>query len=201
MKKIKSVLVVLSGVLLISTLAPQQAEAQFGIGASYEIRDEDPQNGFGVRIEKGILNKLPVVNLALRAHFSNFSEENQVNLGNQSGTYSREIQDYDFGVAAIGGVNIGLLKPYVGVGLGSNTVDIQRSEVENIDLPENNNDSKIYWNALVGAEISPIPLLKPFVEYRYTSVGEDFFKDAQNQNIEEISSKNGRIIFGVLLRF
>ncbi|MDR8392258.1 outer membrane beta-barrel protein [Aliifodinibius sp. S!AR15-10] len=195
MDNFKRVLMVLAGVILIGSVTPNQAAAQWGVGASYEIRDEEPKNGFGVRIERGILNKLPIVQLGLRAHFSNFSEENDVR-SNGNLYADTEVKDYDFGVTALGGVSIGLLKPYVGLGLGSNTVDLEGS-----DLPDNLDDSesKIYWNALVGAEISAIPVLKPFVEYRYSDVGESFYDDVQQQNVP--SSSNGRVVFGVLLKF
>ncbi|MFH5833182.1 outer membrane protein [Halalkalibaculum sp. DA384] len=198
MDNIKRVLTVLAGVLLISSMVPQNAEAQWGIGASYEVRDEEPQNGFGVRIERGILNKLPIVQLGLRAHFSNFSEENQVDYQNRTGSFSQEIKDYDFGLTALGGVSVGFLKPYVGVGLGSNTVDMDVPDDASVEAVE---ESSLYWNALVGAEVSAIPLLKPFVEYRYTNVNEDFFEDARDMNVPAPSSSNGRIIFGVLLQF
>ncbi|MDX1639244.1 MAG: outer membrane beta-barrel protein [Balneolaceae bacterium] len=199
MDYVKRVVAVVAGVMLAVSIVPQEAEAQWGIGASYEIRDEVPENGFGVRIERGILNKLPVVKLGLRAHFSNFSEENNVTTsGNVS--YTQEISDYDFGVTALGGVNIGLVKPYVGLGLGSNTINIDRSDLPSgSPLSQEDDESNIYWNALVGAEVSAIPLLKPFVEYRYTDVGGDFFDDVQSQSVP--SSQNGRIVFGVLLRF
>ncbi len=194
MNYMKRVLVVFTTVLFISLMVPLQADAQWGIGASYEVRDEEPKNGFGLRIERNILQKLPIVKLGLRAHFSSFSDENSVSQNNV--TYTTEINDYDFGVTALGGVSIGLLKPYVGLGLGSNTVDLEGS-----DLPENLDDSesKIYWNALVGAEVSAIPALKPFIEYRYSDVGEEFYNSVQDQNVP--ASSNSRVVFGVLLRF
>lgn len=196
---LKKAILILAGIVLACSLSPNITIAQWGIGGSYEIRDREPENGFGVRLERGILQKFPIVDLGLRAHFSYFSDENQVDPQdpNQS-TFSQEITDYDIGVTALAGVNIGLLKPYVGIGLGSNTINLDVSN----DAPDgfsDNEESKIYWNALIGAELSPLPVLKPFVEYRYSDVGEDFFKNAQSQNVRE--SYNGRIIFGVLLSF
>lgn len=194
---LKKAILILAGIVLACLFSPNITRAQWGIGGSYEIRDREPENGFGVRLERGILQKFPI--LGLRAHFSYFSDENQVDPQdpNQS-TFSQEITDYDIGVTALAGVNIGLLKPYVGIGLGSNTINLDVSN----DAPDgfsDNEESKIYWNALIGAELSPLPVLKPFVEYRYSDVGEDFFKNAQSQNVRE--SYNGRIIFGVLLSF
>lgn len=176
-----SILVI--GMLMI----PAQAQAQWSIGASYEIREEEPQNGFGARIERQILGKLPLVKLGLRAHFSYFSEENELSSG--GATYSTDLTNYDFGLAAIGGISLGLLKPYVGLGLGSTTFDVSAEDVPG--AIEDDTESKVYWNALVGAEVSPIPALKPFVEYRFESVEEPDFAPGSS----------GRVIFGLSIAF
>lgn len=196
--KFKRTLLALTGLLLIATLAPRLTYAQWGVGASYEIRDEEPKNGFGLRIERGILKQLPIVDLGVRAHFSYFNEENQVDPQDPGlSSYGEEITDYDFGITALGGVSVGLLKPYIGLGLGSNSVNVDYS-----DAPQgfdDDSESQIYWNALAGAELSVTPILKPFVEYRYTDVGDTFFSEVESGNIPDAS--NGRIIFGVLLNF
>lgn len=172
-------------ILFLVMLIPSQAYAQWGIGASYEVRQETPKNGFGLRIERGILGKVPVVDLRLRAHFSYFNKENSASSG--GGTISKEITNYDFGLAAIGGVSLGLIKPYVGLGLGSTTFDLDQS---NTQLPDDS-DSKIFWNALAGVELSPIPVLKPFVEYRLQPSDEPDFSD----NFDS----NGRFVVGLTL--
>lgn len=184
--------------LFAGLLFPIQSKAQWGIGASYEIRQKVPENGFGVRIERDILQQLPIVSLGLRAHFSYFNDENQFDYQDPGGsfTYSSNITDYDYGVTALGGASIGFVKPYVGVGLGSNTINVERSNLPTgSPLDAESNSNKIYWNALIGAEISAIPALRPFVEYRHTDVGSDFFDDAEN-----LKSAGGRIVFGVLLK-
>ena len=204
MNKWKQILIVLVAALLVYPFVPSTAEAQWGVGASYEIRNEAPKHGFGVRIEKSIFNMIPLVDLGIRAHFSNFSEKNQLNYQYQtlSYSYSRTVQDYDYGLTAIGGVSLGLLKPYVGLGLGSNTVNIKRSDLpQTSPLEQSATQSKIFWNALLGAQVNLLPLLHPFVEYRYTNVGKSFFQNLEQQGIPKPSSSNGRLILGVLVRF
>ncbi|HBX66617.1 MAG: hypothetical protein CL670_04880 [Balneola sp.] len=172
--------------------------AQLEIGASYELRDAEPQNGFGVRIEKGILEKLPLVNLSLRLHGSYFSEENNVDPDNQSFSYSEDLTNYDVGVAAIGGVSVGLLEPYVGVGLGTENYERAISDVQNNQgnaIPEEGNESSLYWNVLAGAKVTIIPILKPFVEYRYSA------SELEKPEFQNVNSKTGRIMFGVSLSF
>lgn len=166
---------------------PTQTYAQWGIGASYEMRSETPENGFGLRLERGILGKVPVVDLRLRAHFSYFNENADLSTG--GGTVPAEITNYDYGLAAIGGVSLGLVKPYVGLGIGSTTFDAQYQ-----GLPNPGSDSQFFWNALIGAEISAIPVLNPFVEYRLQPSDEpDFSQD-------DLGS-NGRLVLGVTLNF
>lgn len=178
-------LVSIIGILLLGIIAlPRETFAQWSLGASYEIRQEDPTNGFGARLERQILKGLPVVDLGLRAHFSYFSEENGVT---SDGVAYGKIENYDFGLAATGGVSVGLVKPYVGLGLGSNTFDLESEDAQN----PGGKESKIFWNALVGAEISPIPVLKPFVEYRFQQVEEPEFAPGST----------GRLIFGLSLSF
>jgi hypothetical protein len=71
MKK-KALLTFISALLLLPLTFTKTADAQWSIGASYEVRDEEPTNGFGVRLERDILSAVPVVDLGLRGHFSFF---------------------------------------------------------------------------------------------------------------------------------
>lgn len=178
-------LLLLIPILFILTFLTE-AQAQIEIGASYELRSEEPKNGFGIRLEKGILEKLPLIKLRTRLHFSYFNEEISVSGGGQ--TFSTDLTSYDFGIALSGGVPIGLIEPYAGLGLGSETLDLSNDDFQNVG-----DESNIYWNTFIGARVTIIPLLKPFVEYRYSNykLSSPDFSDDQN----------GRIMFGVYLSF
>lgn len=177
--------------LIIAVLFSASSFAQFEVGASYELRNEDPKNGFGLRVQKGILEKLPLVDVGLRAHFSYFSQEN--NVSENTFSYSEDLTNYDFGLAGYGGISLGLLHPYVGLGLGSETTDINYQNTSGVFNEDEGNESNIFWNTFVGAKVTTIPLIKPFIEYRYSNkkLSEPELADGQN----------GRIIFGVLLSF
>ncbi|MEL7833839.1 outer membrane protein [Fodinibius sp. Rm-B-1B1-1] len=190
MKSIKYILAVVIFTCSLGML-PQMASAQTSIGASYEIRDEDPQNGFGLRLERGILGQLPIVDLGLRAHFSYFNDD----ISYENRTYSTDVTSYDYGLAAVGGVSLGLLSPYVGLGLGASTLDVTREDVGGVSAPEESNDSAFYWNGFVGAKVSPIPNIKPFVEYRFEDIS-----DYENE-LNDVGNSSGRLIFGVSLSF
>jgi opacity protein-like surface antigen len=184
------------GILLLAfSFTP--AQAQWAVGASYEIRSESPETGFGARVENTVDLPVPMVNLGFRGYFSYFSEENQLSQNNIE--YSQVLKNYDFGASVLGKVNIGLAKPYVGVGLGSSTTDLSYSDAENLSVSlEGDDDSRFAYHGLIGGEISLIPMLNPFIEYRFTDYSGDLsFDNTQTQ----IKDSNGRLIFGVTLRF
>lgn len=169
MKK-KALLAFVTVLLLLPLTLTETADAQWSIGASYEMRDEDPTNGFGVRLERDILSAVPIVDLGLRGHFSFFNESNDVSSGGV--TFDQTIQSYDFGVAATGGVSIGLVKPYVGLGIGwdNTSLDYSGGDVEGVNLQEDFEAQDFYWNGFVGAQVTIIPILNPFIEYRFTDI-------------------------------
>lgn len=195
MKK-KTLLTFLAVLLLLPFTLVDTANAQWSIGASYEVRDEDPTNGFGVRIERGILSAIPIVDLGLRGHFSYFNESND--LSREGVTLDQTIQSYDFGLAATGGVSVGLVKPYVGLGIGWDNSSLEYSgdvgDVGNIstDIRDEFEVDDFYWNGFVGAEVTIIPILSPFIEYRFTQISgrDDIYLD----NVS-------RLALGVSLRF
>jgi opacity protein-like surface antigen len=166
----------------------ENAHAQWGIGASYEVRNEDPTNGFGVRVERSILGMVPIVDFNMRAHFSYFNETNA--LSPSGASISGDAESYDYGLAVTAGVNIALIKPYVGFGIGSETIDF-KSEMD----PESElsfKEANFYWNAFGGAELRLLPLLNPFIEYRITNL----------TGTDQIRTDNiGRFAIGINLRF
>lgn len=171
-------------VLAACLMMPAQSMAQWSIGASYEIRDEDPKNGFGLRLERDILKPIPIIDIGLRAHFSYFSEDN--NFSRDGASFSGDFNIYDYGLAATGGFSLGFLKPYVGVGIGRSNVDF---DGERNGSAFDDSDSRVFWNSFVGAELTPIPKLNPFIEYRFQPTDEADFEP----------SSNGRLIIGLSL--
>ncbi|MDZ7681900.1 MAG: outer membrane beta-barrel protein [Fodinibius sp.] len=153
--KLKKILLAFAAFAVLLSAAPQTASAQWSLGASYEIRNEEPKNGFGARIEREILGGLPLVNVGIRAHFSYFNDENSINYndGSTSYSYSQDITNYDYGLAAVGGVTVGPINPYVGLGLGATSLDVNRS-----DLPNNSAFNK---RRLMTVEFTGMDLLEP----------------------------------------
>lgn len=178
----------ISGLLLVMAacmMVPTQSMAQWSLGVSYEMREEAPENGYGIRIERSILNKLPVVDLGIRAHFSFFNEENEFGEGNQS--ISGEFTYFDYGLTATGGIGLGLFKPYVGLGIGKSDIEFKG------DNGGDFSDTEFFWNGLAGAELTIIPKIHPFVEYR--------FQQADNPEDVNMEFDSGRLILGLSILF
>ncbi len=163
----------------------QTAEAQWAVGGSYEIRNEDPENGFGFRIERSFLQGAPLIDLGIRAHFSYFNDEN--NVSRDDFTFSQQIDVYDYGLAALAGVKLGIVKPYVGLGIGNQQFKFN-ADVEGFDF----NESSFYWNGFGGAEFTLLPVLNPFIEYRIANLTST--DDIEFDNVS-------RLAIGINLRF
>jgi opacity protein-like surface antigen len=172
---------------MVFLFAPVHAMAQWNIGASYQIRNEKPKKGFGVHIQRQVLKAIPIVYLGLRAHFSYFKssyEERVTDMPNPT----TNIKFYDYGLDAIGGVPLGILKPYIGIGIGSNKYKINDNSIHS-----SRSESKFFFNSFVGAALTFIPLLHPFIEYRFEPTDSPrFFKDFNS---------DGRLVLGLSLVF
>ena len=163
----------------------ETANAQWSVGATYEYRNEDPNNGFGLRVEKGVLEGLPILDLNLRGHFSYFNETTQVSRQNIS--FSSDLDVYDFGLAALVGVSIGLVTPYVGAGIGNERFKLD-TDLEGLSFKERN----FYWNGFAGAEVEILPYLKPFIEFRAGKLTSTDEVEVDNIN---------RLAIGLIFRF
>lgn len=188
----------LSLLLLLSfAMLNTQAFAQWSLGASFELRNEDPQSGFGLQLHRSVFKKIPVLTTDLRLHASYFSEENRVETFEEN--LSRDFVSIDYGVDLLAGINVGLVKPYAGLGLGAETFDFEAVGRRTIggdgsqEVDENIQETNFFWNITAGAQLTSIPVIRPFIEYRYVST--------ELSQPDVAVSQNERILFGVLLSF
>ena len=193
----------ISGILffIIQVSNSSKVFAQLEVGVSYELREETPQNGFGLKIETGFLPNIPIVNIGTRIHFSHFSEDNNLT---QSGiTFSEEVINYDLGIALVD-INVGIVEPYAGLGIGSEEINITTDLISGlidqsnpmlISILTQKTENNLYWNALVGAKISVLPVLRPFIEYRYTDTR------LGKPRLEQFNPQVGRVIVGIAIKF
>lgn len=169
--------------IIIFAFALDESEAQWSIGATYENRQINPTNGFGIQLERDMKLPMPLLFIRTRAHYSYFNDSNNPSL---DGIVYDDIISYDFGVAAIAGANIAMLSPYAGFGIGLE--DYKRNGGESGYAPDEN---EWYFQAMAGLGLNLLPVLKPFIELRYSGFSE----------MEEISDSQQRLMIGVALRF
>lgn len=185
MKKLK---LQLTGIILLAAIfaIPAQSMAQWKLGLSYQIRDDVPKHGFGIRIERELLSKAPLIDLRLRAYFAYFNENNEIT---RNSIQFGSVTYYDYGLAGLVGVSLGFFKPYIGAGIGASTLNFENKEAESV----------FNWSGFIGLELTPIPKINPFIEYRLQPVDEA--GELFNNVSEDIFDSTGRWIFGVSISF
>lgn len=188
MKKLLFLTAICTVMLNLST----PAQAQIGLGVSYEERAEAPKQGFGVQLESELLPFSLIATLKARLHFSYFSQDASLSvpLNNSPSVEFGSIENYDFGGALIGGVNLGLFTPYVGLGAG---LDNWKFELR--DYEQTYDEQALQYYGLIGASLTLFPKIHPYVEYRVSEYG------SVEEVREQIDEGKGRFMLGVTLRF
>jgi opacity protein-like surface antigen len=186
---------VLACMLLFIFCTSNDLYAQASLGANLDVRSEDPSNGAGIRFEYRILHLPPVAEIRLRAHGSYFYEKSvrEYETHGLKSEVTRELEAFDFGAAALAGINLGLISPYAGVGLGGDSSWFTVAKESGDPSRESGvNEMNPYWNIFMGAEFTLIPYINPFFEYRFMKLIE-----SGNVNFRETE----RFSIGLMLRF
>lgn len=183
----------MSGLSILSF--PEKSMAQIGIGGGLDIRSEEPTQGYGIRLEYRIANLPPVADLKVRAHGSYFSDtrKRSYSVNGLVTEVFEEKSAFDIGAAILAGVKLGPVNPVAGIGLGidSRELNADRTESQPSQL-RGVNEENLYWNLFFGGELSIIPYIKPFFEYRFV----------QLINPENIDIKDSeRFSLGIIFRF
>ena len=169
--------------------------AQIGIGAGLDIRSEEPSDGYGLRLEYRLLTLPPVADLKFRAHGSYFSQTKQRNYTVNGLTTSvlEEQRAFDVGAALLAKIRLGPVNPYTGIGLGIDSSEFESGRSPSQpDRLKGINEENFFWNLFFGGELSVIPYVKPFFEYRFV----------QLINPENIDFKDSeRFSLGIIFRF
>jgi hypothetical protein len=184
-------------------LQTEYAFGQFGIGASIE-RNMDtgnvsgvPKSGIGLRIENGFGPKLPLIKLGYRVHGSVFNADfNYNDISGELGSQNAESNVYDFGAALVGELKIPFFaNPYAGLGIGYEVQNIKSLNELSLQNTANRvrsiEENSFYYNAFVGLKFTPIPILHPFIEFRYSGFTE----------LDAITDSPTRLQFGIMLDF
>jgi hypothetical protein len=195
MKKLSTILLSVF-VLLIS----QNVMAQGGIGASYEIRDDQPKEGIGLRLEKSFGDNQSLVNFGIVGHTSFFSNTITLrNNDNGSGLIfsDTDLSTFDFGAALKVAANIPMVTPYIMGGLGFENYKIRvNSTFDGLDFPRD--ERTLMVNGTLGVQLRLINSIRPFAEVRFSQNFKDYeFEDT----FDDIKASRNRYAFGVMLQF
>ncbi|MCH8567474.1 MAG: outer membrane beta-barrel protein [Balneolales bacterium] len=174
--------------LFLFLFSASQAQAQYSIGAAYESRSQEPTSGIGIHFQNDF-SLIPLVNLGVRFQGSFYNETYNVREGDFD--LRRDDTSYDFGIGLIGTVSAGFVAPYVGVGLGYEVFDRDESIIGGAISGDSGSDNSLYYYGQVGVGVAIIPMVRPYVEYRYRGLTASDF----------MPSKYGTWAFGVQLRF
>lgn len=188
MKKLLYLATICTFIIIFAT----PAQAQLGLGVSYEERPDAPTQGFGVQLESELLPFSLIATIKARLHFSYFSEDARLSvpLEGSPSVELGKIENYDFGGAILGGVHLGFFTPYVGLGAG---LDNWKFELQNYERTYD--EQAVQYYGILGASLSIFPKLEPYVEYRVSEYG------SVEEVREQIDEGKGRFILGVTLRF
>src|SRR5690625_6830302 len=100
----------------------------------------------------------------MRAHFSYFNDTNSITLKDID--FSSDIDMYDYGIAAIAGLKLGLVRPYVGLGIGNQQFNYDPEDNQEITDVITDYASCFYWNGFVGDVCYILSFLRHFIAYR-----------------------------------
>ena len=163
--------------VLLILFIPQTSFSQWSVAGSFQLQDQDPTDGFGIHIERELLNPLPLLDIRLRAHGSRMGEDVEVSI--EGSSLTQNITTWDFGLAGLAGVSSGVIRIYSGLGGGYMRFESEAEEIdidpELFDVIGEVDGSSFFWNFIAGFEFTPVPLVNPFFEYRFISVSDDDF--------------------------
>lgn len=166
----------------------QTASAQMRIGFNYQLRNTIPKRGYGISLEPTVYRYKKLV-VDVRGFLGYFNHNGMQTLGDPtlpSDTFNRNIKYYVFGLGGVVRYKFRYFDPFVSLGIGFNSYKVTSRGYVTIK-------SSYLYNGSVGVEIEPIPVIKPFIEYRYTrSTVHDF----QVQFFKPNNSV-GRLVVGI----
>jgi hypothetical protein len=175
--------------------------AQGGISATYEIRQEEPTDGLGFRVEKLFGYDDDFINLGIVGHTSIFNKNITLKRTVTNGTAMLfdqiDLSTFDIGVAVKVAANVPLVTPYLMGGLGFENYSLKAdARTGQVNVPAD--DRSLILNASVGMHLRLIPAIRPFAEMRFSQNISDYEFEQVYENLN--LSKN-RLAFGVQLRF
>jgi hypothetical protein len=187
--------------VLLLTATSSIVHAQGGISATYEIRQEEPKQGLGFRVEKLFGYDDDFINVGIVGHTSIFNKnitlKRTVTNGGAMLFDQIDLSTFDIGLAVKLAANPPLLTPYLMGGLGFENYSLKAdTRSGQVNIPAD--DRSLMLNASAGVQLRLIPAIRPFAEIRYSQNISEYEFEEVYDNLKV--SKN-RLAFGIQLRF
>ena len=147
-------ILILIGVDGFQTASAQQVR----VGFNYTYRNAEPKSGFGIIIEPTVYS-IPHFDIDVRGFYNSLSTNDTRTYFTD--TFNIKVNHYDIGTDAVGRFKLKFVDPYVALGVGYTSYKIMGRGYSQIK-------TSFLYDGSLGLEISAIPYIKPFVEYKYT---------------------------------
>lgn len=179
-------------VIVILFTVSKESFAQWSAGGGFELREQEPSKGVEFKLQRDFLTAVPILRLGIRGYGSIFPEQSSgLQGGNGTATeFSVANISYHTGAALMGGLNMGMTNPYVGLGIGVHHFEVKTVQINGESSRETNEN--IALQAIAGAEISLLPFIHPFIEYKFSQ-----FRGAHGLEYDH----TGSLSFGLMFKF
>lgn len=174
--------------------------AQFQIGASYEMRNYTPGQGFGVQVDSRSVFVEGLFDVRYRASISSYSEDREVLVGTefipeQLAPQSLSIFNINMGALIEFPLPFLELRPYTGLTFGvENYSSSIRLDVNDPDIPRRqftDDESAVEFSGIVGLRSIIASRISPFAEFRFSTFS----------NTTYIPNPQQRVVVGLSLQF
>ena len=175
--------ILLSVLALLISVSFAQAQS---IGVSYAYSSTAPNSGYSAHFETSLFS-LGVASLNTRLRATMFSEKDF------AGFESADVLIVDLNIFAKVSV-IPMINPYAGIGIAYETTDFKFTvPLTTTTISDSQKEFPLYGT--IGVEFSPIPFIKPFLEYRVRALD---LKEIKNATYD---SDRGIVALGLAVSF
>lgn len=175
------------------------AQAQGGFGITYEKRSDQPSEGVGIRLERGINDANGLLYVSILTHASLFNRVATLKSRTIKDLFyfDSELNTYDVGVALKLAANVPIVTPYVSAGLGYENFKI---EILNKSLPTigDNREQTALIQGSIGIQFRIGQLIRPFTEVRFSKHLQDYTFE---KTFEDLYAAKNRVALGVSVQF
>ncbi len=179
-------------VIVILFTVPEESSAQWSAGGGFELREQEPSKGVSLKLQRDFLTAIPIIRLGIRGYGSIFPEQTSTFQGGSGAATEFSVANisYQTSAALIGGLNMGMTNPYVGLGIGVHHFEVKTVQMNGETSRVTNENIAI--QAIAGAEIALLPFIHPYIEYKFSQFSGEHGLEYDH---------TGSLSFGLMFKF